>query len=139
MQTFMTILITLAVWQVLIWICYLITDDEAKTITMACFLWIPLAYSLRFAYAKIQLIKSKKYNLYQFYGEEGRWLENFYLTPKTAELFRQTDIPNQAYTIKLLREGKNFKSPIEKRRVLMVVDHTVLSPLGFTYLDEFLK
>jgi hypothetical protein len=139
MQTFITILITLAVWQLLIWIYYLITNNEDKTITMACFLWVPLALFLQFAYAKIQLIKSRKYNLYQLYGKEGRWIGDFYLTPKTAELFKQTNIPNQEYTIRLLKEGKNFKSPIEKRMVLFVKDHTVISPLGYTYLDKFLK
>lgn len=140
MQIFITILITLAVWQLLIWIYYLITNNEDKTITMACFLWVPLAYFLQLAYKKIQLIKSRKYNLYKFYGKGGEWLYSFYLTPKTAELFRQTDIPNQEYTIKLIKEGKDFNSPINKRLVLTVIDHTVLSQVGVsTCLEKFLK
>ena len=139
MQTLITIFTTLIMWQLSNWISYLITKDEDKTITVACFLWLPLIYFLQFVYKKIQLIKSRKYNLYQFYGKEGRWIGDFYLTPKTAELFRQTNIPSQEYTIRLLKEGKNFKSPIEKRMALFVKDHTVISLLGYTNLDKFLK
>ena len=82
-----TAIVSIAIWQLATWIFYLVTEHEEKTITFACCLWTPLALALHWAYNKILLLQSRKYNIYQFFGKDKQWVYNFYITPKDAEKF----------------------------------------------------
>lgn len=72
---------------------------------------------------------SQRYNLYQFFGVvEGQftylndWCHNFYMTPKTASkfarLYGKDEAVKENYSIRLLREGKEFKSAPYKQESL---------------------
>ena len=77
MTILLTVIFTLLAWQLTTWIFYLVTEHEEKTVVFACCLWAPLALAVRWIAKKIQLWKSRKYNLYQFFGKDGRWVYNF--------------------------------------------------------------
>ena len=140
-----TAIVSIAIWQLATWIFYLVTEHEEKTITFACCLWTPLALALHWAYNKILLLQSRKYNIYQFFGKDKQWVYNFYITPKDAEKFKQCpkdEEPAEEYCIRLLREGKEFKSSVYKREILTIdKDGLVRSQAGFEhkYFEKYFK
>ena len=144
MTILITVILTLLAWQLATWIFYLVTDHEENTIIFACFLWTPIALLARFVVRRIALWRCRKYNCYQFFGKDAKWIYNFYLTAKDAEKFKQHskfEDPNKEYYIRLLREGKEFKSTPCKSDILTLTENGVKSPRGFDteYLNKFLK
>lgn len=144
MTILITVILTLLAWQLATWIFYLATEHEENTIIFACFLWTPIALLIRFIAKRISLRHYRKYNCYQFFAKDKKWIYNFYLTSKDAEAFRQCpkdEEPTEEYCIRLLREGKEFKSTPCKSDILTLTENGVKSPRGFSteYLNKFLK
>ena len=144
MTILITVILTLLAWQLATWIFYLVTEHEENTIIFSCFLWTPIALLIRFIVRRIALWRCRKYNCYQFFGKDKKWIYNFYLTSKDAEAFRQCPRdkePTEEYCIRLLREGKEFKSTPCKSDILTLIEEGVKSSRGFNkeYLNKFLK
>lgn len=140
-----TAIVSIAIWQLATWIFYLVTEHEEHTINFTCCIWAPVALALHWGYNKVLLWRSRKYNCYQFFGKNAEWVHNFYITPKDAEKFKQCpkdEEPTEEYCIRLLREGKEFKSPIWKRDILTVDENGIVNThVGFEqkYFEKYFK
>lgn len=107
-------------WQLVVTImCFITDEDEMRTAIGFWLLPIALIYKC------VSLMVSRRYNLYQFFGVvEGRvadydgWYHNFYMTPKTARVYGKDEPIKENYSIRLLQEGKEFKSAPYKREIL---------------------
>lgn len=141
----LTAIVSIAIWQLATWIFYLATEHEENTIVFACCLWAPLALAVNWIVKQIQLWKSRKYNIYQFFGKDKQWVYNFYITPKDAEKFKQCpkdEEPTEEYCIRLLREGKKFKNSVYKREILTIDKNGIVhSQAGFEhkYFEKYFK
>lgn len=117
-------------WQLVVTVVYFITDeDETISMQMGIGFWLLPIALVHIVYKYVSLMVSRRYNLYQFFGVvEGQftylngWRHNFYMTPKTASKFarvygKDEDV-KENYSIRLLREGKEFKSAPYKQDIL---------------------
>ena len=130
MSTLVIVLLSILAWQLVVAIVCFVTDEN-ETIVMrtAIGFWLLPITLVSIVYKYISLMISRRYNLYQFFGVvEGRtnayngWYHNFYMTPKTASkfarLYKKDETIKENYSIRLLREGKEFKSAPYKREIL---------------------
>ena len=130
MNTLVIVLLSILAWQLVVAIVCFVTDEN-ETIVMrtAIGFWLLPIALVDIVYKYVSLMVSRRYNLYQFFGVvEGRvadydgWYHNFYMTPKTASKFARVygkDEPiKENYSIRLLQEGKEFKSAPYKREIL---------------------
>ena len=131
MTIFWTAIITICVWQLLCIIVAIITDDDQEKVGVFAFgLWIPVCFFIAFVVKKVKLWQSRKYNYYQLYGNLSSknsslngWLCNKYMTKAVADKyfirqFGKDEEVTESYSIRLLREGKDFKSVPHKSDTL---------------------
>lgn len=125
----LTIIITVLVYQCALMIIYFATgESEDKAFYFGAIVPALLLGVASAIYRKIRLKNAqRKYNCYQFYGEVSKkdkacfaWITNYYMTPEVASQFRQVGKDEEPvdYCIKLLREGKEFKSTPQKSDIV---------------------
>lgn len=130
MNTLVIVLLSILVWQLVVAVVCLVTNEN-ETITMrtAIGFWLLPIALVSIVYKYVALMVSRRYNLYQFFGKvEGQttpyngWCHNFYMTSKTASkfarLYGKDEAVKENYSIRLLREGKEFKSAPYKQEIL---------------------
>lgn len=130
MNTLVIVLLSILAWQLVVAIVCLITnEDETITMRTAIGFWLLPIALISIVYKYVVLMISRRYNLYQFFGvvegqttPYGGWCQNFYMTPKTASkfarLYEKDETVKENYSIRLLREGKEFKSAPYKQEIL---------------------
>lgn len=151
MNTLVIVLLSILAWQLVVAIVCLVTnEDETITMRTAIGFWLLPIALVSIVYKYVVLMISRRYNLYQFFGvvkgqttPYGGWCQNFYMTPKTASkfarLYGKDETIKENYSIRLLREGKEFKSAPYKQEILTEKD-LKNGTSGFTkkYLEKFL-
>lgn len=117
-------------WQLVVTVvCFITDEDETITMRMGIGFWLLPITLVHIVYKYVSLMVGRRYNLYQFFGVvEGQftylngWCHNFYMTPKTASkfarLYGKDEDVKENYSIRLLREGKEFKSAPYKQEIL---------------------
>lgn len=117
-------------WQLVVTVvCFITDEDETITTRMGIGFWLLPITLVHIVYKYVSLMVGRRYNLYQFFGVvEGQftylngWCHNFYMTPKTASkfarLYGKDEDVKENYSIRLLREGKEFKSAPYKQEIL---------------------
>lgn len=117
-------------WQLVVTIvCFVTDEDEDIVMRMAIGFWLLPIALVSIVYKYVALMVGRRYNLYQLFGVvEGQstylngWCHNFYMTPKTASkfarLYGKDEDVKENYSIRLLREGKEFKSAPYKQEIL---------------------
>lgn len=130
MNTLAIVLLSILAWQLVITlVCFITDEDETIVMRTAIGFWLLPIALVDIVYKYVSLMVSRRYNLYQFFGVvEGQftylngWCHNFYMTPKTASkfarLYGKDEDVKENYSIRLLREGKEFKSAPYKREIL---------------------
>ena len=130
MDTLVIVLLSILAWQLVVTIvCFVTNENETITIRTAIGFWLLPIALVDTVYKCVSLMVSRRYNLYQFFGVvEGQstylngWCHNFYMTTKTASkfarLYEEDETIKENYSIRLLREGKEFKSAPYKREIL---------------------
>lgn len=128
MEMFQGILIGIIIWQfIVVILCQFSLSEDTLLGIAICFWLLPLKCTQRL-YRKISLLLARRYNCYQFYGDVSKskmeskadmWIANYYLTTRDAAEFKQVSAgaAPESYTIRLLREGKSFKSPPHKSEI----------------------
>lgn len=124
----MDIIITILVYQLINLIVVIISNENTTALMYsACGFPTLVCQCVSWIYRKARLMYARrKYNAYQFFSSKSQidnlgWCGTFYMTPKFAERFRQTPsdfIPSEDYTIRLVREGKQFRSAPYKSDIL---------------------
>lgn len=119
-------------WQFIIALVDVLTNEnETIVIRTACCILIPFIALFDLVWKHLKLWNSRKYDLYQFFGKVdatpyGGWINNYYMTPKTAlkfeRLFYKDEKVTKDYSIRLLREGKEFKSAPFKNEIITIKD-----------------
>ena len=130
MNTLIIVLLSILAWQLVVAIvCFVTNENETIVMRTAIGFWLLPIALVDIVYKCVSLMVGRRYNLYQFFGVvEGQstylngWCHNFYMTPKTASKFarlygKDEDI-KENYSIRLLREGKEFKSAPYKQEIL---------------------
>lgn len=128
-------------WQFVILLVDILTNEN-ETIVMrtSCCLLLSFVALFELVWKYLKLWSSRKYDLYQFFGKvDGSpyrgWLYNYYMTPKTAlkfeRLFYKDEEVTKDYSIRLLREGKEFKSAPFKNEILKIKNLDKVSPKFF--------
>ena len=131
MKILLLIGLGMLIWQFLVFMVLVISgEDEEKTLYSAIGVFGLVCICLRPIIEKVSLLAARKYNLYQFYGKisESTWdtkadkfITSFYMTAKTASQFAPIEKGGdlkQDYCVRLLREGKEFKSAPYKGDIL---------------------
>lgn len=115
-----TIILTVALTVVVMWLVNFIvvvaTDENEDIIyPFVCGIWyyitlvvVAIGNKCYKSYCK------RKFNLYDFYGKDEKWVVSLCMTPKTATLFRTEG----EFSIKLIRMGKDFKSAPYRQNIL---------------------
>jgi hypothetical protein len=131
----------------------MVDDDQEKVGIFAFGVWIPVCYLIQFVYSKINLLLHRKYNCYQLFGEIKTdrnfihsWVTNVYMTKEVANKYfirhfeKDTEV-NLSYSIRLLREGKDFKSTPYKSEILTAdkIENGGKSFNGLAVTSDFLK
>lgn len=123
-------ILAIIAWQLVVTIvCFITDEDEDIVMRMAIGFWLLPIALVSIVYKYVALMVGRRYNLYQFFGVvEGQftylngWCHNFYMTPKTASkfarLYGKDEDVKENYSIRLLREGKEFKSAPYKQEIL---------------------
>lgn len=138
-------------WQFIITIlCQFNLSEDALLGIAICFWVVPIKVINRIL-SKITLAASRRYNCYLFYGDVSKSkldnkadcaYTNFYMTPKAAAEFKQVsrDAAPESWSIRILREGKEFKSAPHKTDILTIQD-IAKGKNGYTpeFLSKFLK
>lgn len=108
---------------------FLYDEYDVEAMRTAIGFWLLPIALVSIVYKYVVLMISRRYNLYQFFGvvegqttPYGGWCQNFYMTPKTvskfARLYGKDEAVKENYSIRLLREGKEFKSAPYKQEIL---------------------
>lgn len=125
MNYILTAIIAIVAWQLVTTIVYFLSGEKEEAVAATGMgVWAGFIILANFAFRKIQLAISRKYNLYQFYGKNTNsnsyngWCGNYFMTPKMAERFRVRVDDNTEHSIKLLRTGKEFKSTPPKKEII---------------------
>lgn len=130
MNTLVIALLSILAWQLVVAIvCFVTNENETIVMRTAIGFWLLPIALVDIVYKCVSLMVGRRYNLYQFFGVvEGRtnaydgWCHNFYMTPKTASkfarLYGKDETVKENYSIRLLREGKEFKSAPYKQEIL---------------------
>lgn len=125
------VLLGMVIWQAVVVVAIIVTDEnEDIFVPVSMGVWCGVLWVIGKIRQKVELLLSRKYNLYQFYAEPKSeklskpchyWVCNLFMTPETAKLFRQEG-EHDTYYIKLLREGKDFKQPVWKSEIITADD-----------------
>ena len=125
MNTLVIVLLSILAWQLVVAIvCFVTNENETIVMRTAIGFWLLPIALVEIVYKYVSLMVSRRYNLYQFFGvvEGHGWCHNFYMTPKTASkfarLYGKDEDVKENYSIRLLREGKEFKSAPYKQEIL---------------------
>ena len=131
MKVLLLIGLGMLIWQFLVFIVLVISgEDEDAILYSAIGVFGLVCICLRPIVKKVSLLAARKYNLYQFYGKiseskmdskADKFITSFFMTAKIASQFapieKDGDL-NQDYCVRLLREGKEFKSAPYKHDIL---------------------
>lgn len=132
-------------WQVVTTIVYFATgkDDKKGSICGGgiCALALMGAYVI---ICQIRLRNSRQYNLYQFFGHEGKntLIANYYMTAQDAERFNLIDrnaypVP---YCVRLHRAGYEYESIPPKNEILTAnMIENGIPGLSKDFFEKFLK
>ena len=146
-EKIMIAIIAVLAWQLLtVLVCILSKENEELTLNFAFGIWgIIIGFGFGWIVRKIRLLACRKYNAYQFFDGKKYYIETYYMTPKTASKFARvypSRLANveEPFSIRLAREGKEFKSLPDKYRI--ITDKKIeqgLPNLHKEYLKNFLK
>lgn len=145
MTILLTIIITIICWQLVCTVVELIAankldDDNILRYIFSCGIWCLFVVLARPIIDKISLFCARKYNYYKLYGGYGKWLGNVYMTKEVADKYFTTHLCDMAdpvpYSIRLYREGKDFKSAPNKSEIL-TADRIENSELFLAFSKEF--
>ena len=121
----LTASLAIVAWQLITTIVYFASGEKEETVAITGMgVWAGLLILVNAMIRKAQLVASRKYNCYQFYGECTKakeftgWIGNFYMTPQLAAKFRMFTEEEPGYSIRLLRTGTEFKSAPSKREII---------------------
>lgn len=109
-------------WQLICFITLWISnEDEDVQAYVSCGVFLLLFNCfVKFIVRPINLMANRKYNRYQFYTNKDKepfnWVHNYYMTKKYASNFNFD--ANKGFYIKLLQEGKDFKSAPYKEDII---------------------
>lgn len=129
-------------WQVVTTIVYFVSQDDEKGAICGGGICTLALMGMNTIIYKIRLRSFRKYNQYQFFGREGDWVANFYMTERDAERFNLIDrhaYPT-AYCVRLNYAGYEYDRIVPKHEILttkMIENGTA----GFTkdFFEKFLK
>lgn len=150
MNTLLIAALSILFWQLVVTLVYVISDEnEEITMRTAIGFWLLPIMLFSFIYRKTRLMLSRKYNLYQFFSiidgsPYNGWVNNYYMTPKTASKFARVynkdEEVKENYSIRLLKEGKEFKSVLYRQEILTWEDiENGTSSFPKNYLAKFLN
>lgn len=135
------VILGMIIWQAVVVVAILVTDEnEDIFVPVSMGVWCVVLLAIGKVNHAVKMFKSRKYNIYQFYGEPTSpddkplkyWVCNLCMTTETAKLFRQEG-EYDSYYVKMLRAGKEFKQPVYKSEIITPDD---MSRLGS---PEFVK
>lgn len=129
-------------WQVVTTVVYFVSEDDEKGAICGSGICALTLMGAGAIIRKIRLHKSRKYNLYQFFGNNGSWVTNFYMTAETANQFNliNRNAHPENFSVRLYREGYEFKSIPPKNEILTpskIEDGT--AGLTKDFLEKFFK
>ena len=142
-EKIMIAIIAVLAWQLLtVLVCILSKENEELTLNFAFGIWgIVIGFGFGWIIRKIRLLACRKYNAYQLFDGKMHCIGTYYMTPKIANKFssvyeyRYANI-NEPFSIRLMTEGKNFKSTPPKCGI--ITEEKLAN--GFDGLDaEYLK
>lgn len=140
-------------WQLVVTIaCFITNEKENIVIPLSVGVWFLLINIVGITIVKIKLIISKRrYNIYQVFGDVKRTtnymegcITSYYMTPKLANKFARVyakdEEVHESYSIRLSKEGKDFKAVPWKSDILKEKDLiTGTKGLSADFLKKFLK
>lgn len=122
MTTIAIVISSILVWQLLVTIvCVVTNENEEITLNMAMGFWVLVACVISFLMKSIRLwFYQSNYDAYTLYSEDLKHHYIRYMTKKTASLFKQIERESTPieYHVQMLRAGKEFKSCPSKERIL---------------------
>ena len=131
MKILLLICLGMLIWQFLVFMVLIISgEDEDAILYSAIGVFGLVCICLRPIVKKVSLLIARKYNLYQFYGKVSeskmdskadKFIKSFFMTAKTASQFAPIEKGGeikQDYSVRLLKEGKEFKSAPYKGDIL---------------------
>lgn len=130
------ILYGILIWQIVVFICVAIWNDNDKTIYISACIpfiiwWLIVKKIVSPIY--IRYIKSH-YNGYRFYHNKDCIIYTKYMAAKTASKFNQDE--TKEYYIKMVSEGKTWKSiPLRQE----IYKKGIIGNMGEKYFNNFLK
>lgn len=131
-------------WQAVTTVVYFAFQDDDKACLLGCGVFIVIIGAIGNIIYKIRLHNSRKYNLYQFFGNDGKntWIGNYYMTEQNAERFNLIDrnAHPTPYSVRLYRAGYEYRCIPPKNEILtakMIENGTD----GFTkdFFEKFYK
>ena len=131
MKILLLIGLGMLIWQFLVFMVLVISgEDEDAILYSAIGVFGLVCICLRPIVKKVSMLIARKYNLYQFYGKVSeskldtkadKIITSFFMTAKTASQFAPIEKGGelkQDYCVRLIREGKEFKSTPDKSDIL---------------------
>lgn len=110
------VLIGVIVWQIIVWLFYLIVEkDETCTTIFSMGIISFSKYICRIIGNKISLLYDKRYNNYWMYSN-SQPIKQIYMTPEFAKQFETS--PKAKYNMQLIEWGQSFTKPIDRTRIL---------------------
>lgn len=147
MNYLLTAVIAIVAWQLVTAIAYFVSGQKANVAAVTGMgVWSLVTMLVSPLYSKIKLHSSRKYNCYEFYEQpktanpQSGWIGNYYMTPRFAAKMRAYTEAQPEYSIKLIREGRNFKSLPPK---FAIINSKTLangkSPISVDTIQKFIK
>lgn len=134
------VLLGMLIWQAVVVVAIIVSDEKEDIfVPISMGVWCGVLWVIGKIRYAVEMFKSRKYNIYQFYGEPKSedktkpihyWVCNLCMTAETAKLFRQAG-EYDTYFVKLLREGKDFKQPVWKSEIITADDMSRLGTPDF--------
>lgn len=140
------IIIGIFLWQtVTMLVCVITGEKEDIFIPVSFGAWSIFFCIIGHIYRSIRLACLRRYNYYEIYGKPKEGLSNphnwyidsVFMTPKTAKKFRNVNKYGCDYAIKLVREGKNFKSCPDRSKT--VKDGDTFPAMSREMFEKFLE
>lgn len=129
-------------WQVVTMIVYFVSQDDEKGAICGSGICALVLMGVGAIIRKIRLHNSRKYNLYQFFGNGGRWITNLYMTEQDAERFNLIDrnAHPTTYCVRLYRAGYEYKC-IPPKNEILTAKGIENGAAGFTkdFFEKFYK
>lgn len=147
MNYLLTAVIAIVAWQLVTAIAYFVSGQKTNVAAVTGMgVWSLVTMLVNPLYGKIKLHSSRKYNCYEFYEQpktanpQSGWIGNYYMTPRFAAKMRAYTEAQPEYSIKLIREGRNFKSLPPK---FAIINSKTLangkSPISADTIQKFIK